>query len=79
VPSEQYRPYAAALVTSSVVPEASLRKTIAVYYGRTICNRAGHYIFALWFLISPTRPYNTVNFGLLAAEIVSLVLGTPAK
>ena len=27
--------------------------------------------------ISPTRPYNMVNFGLLAAEIVSLVWGTP--
>jgi len=29
--------------------------------------------------ISPTYPYNTVNFGLLAAEIVSLVWGTPAN
>jgi len=29
--------------------------------------------------ISPTRPYNIVNFGLLAAEIVSLVWGTPAN
>ena len=28
--------------------------------------------------ISPTRPYNMVNFGLLAAEIRSLVWGTPA-
>jgi len=27
--------------------------------------------------ISPTCPYNMVNFGLLAAEIVSLVWGTP--
>jgi len=27
--------------------------------------------------IFPTRPYNIVNFGLLAAEIVSLVWGTP--
>jgi len=26
----------------------------------------------------PTCPYNMVNFGLLAAEIVSLVWGTPA-
>ena len=29
--------------------------------------------------ISPTCPYNMVNFGPLAAEIVSLVLGTPAN
>ena len=29
--------------------------------------------------ISPTCPYNTVNFGLLAVEIVSLVWGTPAN
>jgi len=28
---------------------------------------------------SPTCPYNLVNFGLLAAEIVSLVWGTPAN
>jgi len=27
--------------------------------------------------ISPTCPHNMVNFGLLAAEIVSLVWGTP--
>jgi len=69
-------------------------------------NRAGHYIFALWFLspfflsssffffsspnlsdnrknllssnISSTCPHNMVNFS-LAAEIVSLVWGTPAN
>jgi len=29
--------------------------------------------------ISPTRPHNMVNFSLLAAEIVSLVWGTPAN
>jgi len=29
--------------------------------------------------ISPTGSYNMVNFGLLAAEIVSLVLGTAAN
>jgi len=29
--------------------------------------------------ISSTWPYNMVNFGLLAAEIVSLVCGTPAN
>jgi len=29
--------------------------------------------------ISPTCPYNIVNFGLLAAEIVSLVWGAPAN
>jgi len=29
--------------------------------------------------ISPTCPYNMVNFGRLAAEIVSLVWGTPAN
>jgi len=29
--------------------------------------------------ISPTCPYNMVNFGLLAAEIISLVWGTPAN
>jgi len=29
--------------------------------------------------IFPTCPYNMVNFGLLAAEIVSLVSGTPAN
>jgi len=29
--------------------------------------------------ISPTCPYNIVNFGLLAAEILSLVWGTPAN
>jgi len=29
--------------------------------------------------ISSTCPYNTVNFGLLAAGIVSLVWGTPAN
>ena len=29
--------------------------------------------------VSPICPYNMVNFGLLAAEIVSLVLGTPAN
>ena len=28
--------------------------------------------------ISPTCPYNMVNFGVIAAEIVSLVWGTPA-
>jgi len=28
--------------------------------------------------ISPTRPYNMANFGPLAAEIVSLVWGTPS-
>jgi len=29
--------------------------------------------------ISPKCPYNIVTFGLLAAEIVSLVWGTPAN
>ena len=29
--------------------------------------------------MSPTRPYNTVNFGALAAEIGSLVWGTAAN
>jgi len=29
--------------------------------------------------ISPTCPYNMVNFGPLAAEIISLVWGTPAN
>jgi len=29
--------------------------------------------------ISPTYPYNIVNFGLLAAEIVSLVWGIPGN
>jgi len=29
--------------------------------------------------ISPTCPHNMVNFGLLAAEIVSLVWGTPGN
>jgi len=29
--------------------------------------------------ISPTGPYNMVNFGQLAAEILSLVWGTPAN
>jgi len=29
--------------------------------------------------ISPTCPHNMVNFGLLAAEIILLVLGTPAN
>jgi len=29
--------------------------------------------------ISPTCPYNIMNFGLLEAEIVSLVWGTPAN
>jgi len=29
--------------------------------------------------ISPTFPYNMVNFGLLAAQIVSLLWGTPAN
>jgi len=29
--------------------------------------------------ISPTCPYNIVNFGLLAAEIGSLVWGNPAN
>ena len=29
--------------------------------------------------ISPTCPYNMVNFGLLAAEIILLVWGTPAN
>jgi len=29
--------------------------------------------------ISPTCPYNIVNFGPLAAEIDSLVWGTPAN
>jgi len=29
--------------------------------------------------VSPTCPYNMVNFGLLVAEIVSLVWGTPAN
>ena len=30
-------------------------------------------------LLSSNRPHNMVNFGLLAAEIVSLVWGTPAN
>jgi len=29
--------------------------------------------------MSPPRPYNMVNFGLLTAEIVLLVWGTPAN
>jgi len=29
--------------------------------------------------ISPTCPYNMVSFGLLVAEVVSLVWGTPAN
>jgi len=29
--------------------------------------------------ITPTCPYNMVNFGPLAAEVVSLVWGTPAN
>jgi len=29
--------------------------------------------------ISPVRPYNMVNFGLLAPEIILLVWGTPAN
>jgi len=29
--------------------------------------------------ISSTRPHNMVNFGPLAAEIISLVCGTPAN
>jgi len=29
--------------------------------------------------VSPTRPHNMVDFGLLAAEISSLVWGTPAN
>jgi len=29
--------------------------------------------------ISPTYPYNMVNFGPLAAEIISLIWGTPAN
>jgi len=29
--------------------------------------------------ITPTRPYNMVNFGRLAAENLSLVWGTPAN
>jgi len=29
--------------------------------------------------VSPTYPYNMVNFGPLAAEIVSLIWGTPAN
>jgi len=29
--------------------------------------------------MSPQMPYNMVNFGLLAAEIISLVWGTPAN
>jgi len=29
--------------------------------------------------ISSTRPHNMVNFGLLAAEIISLVWGTPGN
>jgi len=29
--------------------------------------------------ISPTCPYNMVNFGLLAAQIISLLWGTPAN
>jgi len=29
--------------------------------------------------ISSTCPHNTVNFGPLAAEIISLVWGTPGK
>ena len=29
--------------------------------------------------VSPTSPYITVNFGPLEADIISLVLGTPAN
>jgi len=56
-----------------------------------LCNRAGHYIFALWFLLLlrsekklvkqqclPTCSHNILNFGPLAAEINWLVWGTPA-
>jgi len=57
----------------------------AVYYGRygqygrcmvhTPAGAAG-----AWFIrTAPTCPYNMVNFGQLAAEIVSLVWGTPAN
>ena len=41
-----------------------------------LCNRADHYIF---INMSSTCPHNMVNFGPLAAEIVSLVWGTPAN
>jgi len=53
----------------------------------TLCNRANHYIFIPWFLLSffpllisavedlmsTTCRHNMVNFGPLATEIVSLV------
>ena len=51
-----------------------------------LCNRADHYIFALWYLsfllssnVSSTCPHNMVNFGPLTADIVSGVWGTPAN
>jgi len=42
-------------------------------------NRADHYIFALWFLLSFFPRLTMANFGPLTAEIGSGVWGTPAN
>ena len=47
-------------------------------YGRPICNRAGHYIFALWFLSSqrrqksPSGHYRTILSGYIFATKVRI-------
>jgi len=60
-------------------PSAHHRTTLSGYISATkarINNRGKNLLSSN---ISPTRSYNMVNFGPLAAEIVSLVWGTPAN
>jgi len=60
-------------------PSAHHRTTLSGYIFATkarIDNRKKNLLSSS---ISPTCPYNMVNFGPLAAEIVSLVWGTPAN
>jgi len=60
-------------------PSAHHRTTLSGYVFATearIDNRKKNLLSSN---ISPTCPYNMVNFGPLAAEIASLVWGTPAN
>jgi len=60
-------------------PSAHHRTTLSSYIFATkvrIHNREKNLLSSN---ISPTCPYNMVNFGPLAAEIVSLVWGTPTN
>jgi len=60
-------------------PSAHHRTTLSGYIFATKARIDNRKKDMLSSNISPTYPYNMVNFGPLAAEIVSLVWGTPAN